>query len=127
MTRAEARDYGDRDKMALSLVLCALREVGYHLRWIDRTGAAQYRQCMRPITINVGEPVYREFREYARQQGRTMSDLIREAMALHREARMRRRGNVRDLQPLSLGGVIRPSSKKDYLLAEMLDLDILMP
>ena len=76
---------------------------------------------MKTITINVSEPVYQEFRQFATNQGRTTSELIREAMALYREERMIRRGNIRDLQPLSLGRVIKPLKRKDDLLAEMLD------
>ena len=76
---------------------------------------------MKTITINVSEPVYRDFREYARRQDRPTSELIREAMALYRDQRIRPSGSLRDLRPLSLGEVLRPVSADDDLLGEMLD------
>ncbi len=75
---------------------------------------------MRTITINVSEPVYREFQEYASTQGRTASELIREAMAIYRDLRLAQHASVRDLQPLSLGRIKKPISRRADLLAEML-------
>lgn len=76
---------------------------------------------MKTITINVSEPVYGDFREYARRQDRPTSELIREAMALYRDQRIRPSGSLRDLRPLSLGEVLRPVAADDDLLGEMLD------
>ncbi len=73
---------------------------------------------MKTITVNVSDPVYREFQEYARRHDRTAAELIREAMELYRERWRRRRGSLRDLNPLDLGEVREPES--DDLLGEML-------
>ena len=35
---------------------------------------------MKTITVNVSEPVYRDFQRFARERDRTASELIREAM-----------------------------------------------
>ncbi len=76
---------------------------------------------MKTITVNVSEPVYQDFQEYARRVDRTASELIREAMELYREQRIRRNGgSVLDITPASLGGVIKPLGQDDDLLAEML-------
>lgn len=77
--------------------------------------------CMKTITINVSEPVYRAFQDHARHCDRTTSELIREAMALYRDQYIRSRWSLRDLQPLSLGKVLEPLGAEDDILAEMLD------
>ena len=76
---------------------------------------------MKAITINVSEPVYREFQEYARRHDRTTSELIREAMEQYRLQKIRPRGTLRDLQPSSVGAVLRELQRDDDLLEEMLD------
>jgi predicted transcriptional regulator len=76
---------------------------------------------MKTITINVSEPVYREFQQHARRQDRTTSELIREAMEEYRRRWTDRRGSVRDIAPVNLGKVLRPISRDDDLLAEMLE------
>lgn len=43
---------------------------------------------MKTITVNVSEPVYLDFQEYARQQDRTTSERIREAMEEYRSLKM---------------------------------------
>lgn len=76
---------------------------------------------MKTITINVSEPVYLDFQEYAQRQDRTTSELIREAMAAYCEERIRKGASLRQIQPVSLGTVLRPLSADDDLLEEMLD------
>lgn len=77
---------------------------------------------MKTITINVSEPVYEDFREYARKVDRKASELIREAMELYRRQHMQRRTTLRDRRrPASVGGPIQPLSAEDDLLGEMLD------
>ena len=78
-------------------------------------------KCMKTITINVSEPVYREFQSQAKRLDRTASELIREAMEAYRERWTDRRGSIRELAPLDLGEVIRPLSREDDLLGEMLE------
>ena len=78
---------------------------------------------MKTITINVSEPVYHAFQEHARHSDRTTSELIREAMALYRDQSIRSRKSLRDLQPMSLGKVLKPLSADDDLFAEMLNAE----
>lgn len=72
------------------------------------------------ITVNVSEPVYLEFQEYARRHDRTTAELIREAMEACRALWTEKRGSLRDLAPLDLGAVKRPLSPGDDRLEEML-------
>lgn len=76
---------------------------------------------MKTITINVSEPVYEDFRQYARKVDRKASELIREAMELYRQQHMQRRTSLRDRQPASVGGPIEPLTGEDDLLGGMLD------
>ena len=78
---------------------------------------------MKTITINVSEPVYREFQMYAREHDRTTSELIRQAMEEYRLAHLQSATSLRDLQPVSVGKVLRPLTRDDDLLGEMLDED----
>ena len=75
---------------------------------------------MKTITVNVSEPIYREFQEYARKQDRTTAELIREAMEAYRQRWTARQGSLRDLKPLDLGAVRHPLGPEDDLLEEML-------
>lgn len=74
---------------------------------------------MKTITVNVSEPVYREFQERARQADRTASELIREAMEYYVRERLRESRSVLDLPALDLGEMKKPLSLEDDLLAEM--------
>lgn len=77
---------------------------------------------MKTITVNVSEPVYRDFQRFARERDRTTSELIREAMEEYRLQRIRPRPSLKDLRPVSLGKLLRPTfSQEDDLLGEMLD------
>jgi hypothetical protein len=76
---------------------------------------------MKTITINVSEPVYEDFRRASRSQGRPTAELIREAMESYRRQHLRTRGDLRRFRPASLGRVRRPLSRRDDLLAEMLE------
>ena len=78
---------------------------------------------MKTITINVSEPTYRAYQEYAKAEDRTASELIREAMELYRSTRMQPRPSLLDAEPASLGKVLRPLRGDDDLLEEMLDDD----
>ena len=75
---------------------------------------------MKAITVNVSEPLYVEFQEYAKRHDRTTAELIREAMEAYRQRWAERRGSLRDLVPLDLGEVKRPLDRDDDLLEEML-------
>lgn len=76
---------------------------------------------MRTITINVSEPVYEDFRQFARKTDRKASELIREAMELYRKEHMQRRTSLKDRRPASVGGPIRAITTEDDILGEMLD------
>ncbi len=84
---------------------------------------SMYDQCtlthMKTITINVSEPVYRSFRQYARQHDRSTSELIREAMQVYTERLIQPRHTVRGLAPLALGKVLRPLCPNDDIMEEM--------
>ena len=88
---------------------------------LDRNCFVQYNQCMRTITINVSESVYRDFQEHARRNERSTSDLIREAMREYRERNMNAGTSLRELRPSSVGAVLNPLQAGEDLLAEMLD------
>ena len=79
------------------------------------------KKCMKTITINVSESVYRDFQQFGRKVGRKASDLIREAMELYRQQHVQRRTSLRDRRPASVGGPIRPIASEDDLLGEMLN------
>ena len=68
---------------------------------------------MKTITINVSEPVYRDFQQFARSRDRTASELIREAMEEFRQRRIVRSTTLAELKPLRV----------DDLLCEMLGDD----
>jgi hypothetical protein len=74
---------------------------------------------MKTITINVSEPIYREFQERARKYDRTASELIREAMEYYVRERLPKSPSVLDFPALDLGKMKKPLSRNDDLLAEM--------
>jgi hypothetical protein len=76
---------------------------------------------MKTISVNVSEPVYQDFLEYARRTDRTAAELIREAMELFRAQRIAARGSIRLLVPMDLGEIIAPPDSEDDLLGEMLE------
>lgn len=80
--------------------------------------------CMNLGTVNVSEPIYREFQDFARRKDRKTSELIREAMEIYRERYIQDSGNrsIRDLRPRSLGKTLRPLEVEDDLLDEMVSL-----
>ncbi len=75
---------------------------------------------MKTISVNVSEPVYADFMEHAQRTDRTAAELIREAMDLFRIQRIRPRTSLTALKPLHLGKSLRPLSRRDDLLGEML-------
>ena len=63
--------------------------------------------------------VFKEFKEFAKRTDRKASELIREAMELYRDQKIRRQSNhsVRDIQGVSIGKILKPWTSR----AEMLD------
>jgi hypothetical protein len=88
---------------------------------LDMGTNIQLSPCMKTITINVSEPVYEDFRQYARKTDRKASELIREAMELYRLQHMQRRTSLRDRRPVSVGGPIQAITAEDDILGGMLD------
>lgn len=80
-----------------------------------------FHPCMKPITINVSESTYLDFKKYAKRQDRKTAELIREAMELYREKKIKDSASrsLRELEPVSLGRIIRPLAKGDDILGEM--------
>lgn len=76
---------------------------------------------MKTITVNVSEPVYDAFRDYAKKVDRKTSELIREAMEMYRRHHMARTTSLRDRTPSSVGGPIISIGNNDDILGEMLD------
>jgi hypothetical protein len=75
---------------------------------------------MKTISVNVSEPVYEDFMEHAQRTDRTTAELIREAMDLFRNERIRPRTSLAKLKPLDLGKTLKPLSSRDDLLGDML-------
>jgi predicted transcriptional regulator len=80
---------------------------------------------MKTITVNVSEPVYREFQEYAKRKDRKTAELIREAMEQYRERTIAgsQSQSLRQLNTVPAGKVLRPLAAGDDLLGEMLNGD----
>jgi hypothetical protein len=75
---------------------------------------------MKTISVNVSEPVYAAFMAYARRTNCTAAELIREAMDLFRNQRIRPSTSLADLKPLDLGKTLHPLKSRGDLLGEML-------
>lgn len=75
---------------------------------------------MKTISVNISEPVYKDFLEHARKTDRTAAELIREAMELFRDQRIRPRTSIAKLRPLQLGKTLQLPARRDDLLEEML-------
>lgn len=76
---------------------------------------------MKTITVNVSEPVYEDFLRYSREQDRTASELIREAMENYRRERIQPRTDLLNFQPASVGEVLVPWKGRSDLLEDFLD------
>jgi hypothetical protein len=77
---------------------------------------------MKRTTINVSEPVYRDFQDYAKRVDRPASELIREAMELYRDLKIApKHMNVLDIPTFSVGKILKPLGPDDDLMAEMLE------
>jgi hypothetical protein len=78
---------------------------------------------MKTITVNVSEPVYRDFQEFAKRTDRKASELIREAMELYRDQKIRRQANhsVRDIKPVSVGKILKPWTTRTEMLEDFFD------
>ncbi|MBU6402102.1 MAG: hypothetical protein KGS61_17425 [Verrucomicrobia bacterium] len=75
---------------------------------------------MKTISVNISEPVYEDFLRHARRTDRTAAELIREAMEIFRNQRIRPRTSLTTLKPLNLGRPLRPMTRRGDLLGEMM-------
>ncbi len=87
---------------------------------LESAGCIHFSAYMKAISVKVSEPVYQDFLDYAKRTDRTAAELIREAMELFRNQRIRPRASLAGLKPLHPGKVLRPLTRKDDLLEEML-------
>ncbi len=78
-------------------------------------------QLTRTVTLAVPKDLYRDFEDDARRSNRSAAEVMCEALVAYDRQCRRRQGSVRDLQPLDLGEVLRPLTRDDDLLEEMLD------
>ncbi len=78
-------------------------------------------QATRIVTLAVPEGLYRDFENNARRTNRTAAELMCQALVAYDRQSRRRQGSVRDFPPLDLGEVLRPLTRDDDLLEEMLD------
>jgi len=75
---------------------------------------------MKTITVNVSDPIYRDFSIYAKQVGNSASELIRRAMEDYHQRFILRKTTLRNRRPASVGGPLQPISRDEDLLEEML-------
>ena len=78
-------------------------------------------KCMKTITVNVSDPIYRDFSIYAKQVGNSASELIRRAMEDYHQRFILRKTSLRNRRPASTGAPLQPIGREDDLLGEMLD------
>ena len=84
--------------------------------------ASRLRRPLATLAVTLGlvdEPVYRDFREYARQHDRTASEIIREAMEDFRSRKIRRPTSLMDIRPVSVGRVLQPFKGSEDMLEEL--------
>ena len=74
---------------------------------------------MKTITVNVSEPVYNDFQDYAQSVDRKTSELIREAMEDYRDHKIKPRTTLLNIEFTSVGEVLQPLVVDD-LMDEML-------
>lgn len=82
-----------------------------------------YTTCMKPITINVSSPVYQQYKSFAKKRGRTVSELIREAMERYLCDWIENRPSLQSFSPLMLEPKKGVALLGDDLLEEMIDGD----
>lgn len=76
---------------------------------------------MKTISVSVSEQDYEHFRRAAREQNRSVAQLIREAMAWYRNERLTIRRPLTDLPVLAGHRPLRPLPTRHELYDEILD------
>ena len=79
--------------------------------------------CMKTITVHVSEPIYHEFQSFAKKTDRKTAELIREAMELYCQQRIRQRKthSLLDHEPVDMGKPLKPSRSRADLLESFFD------
>ena len=88
---------------------------------IDAFANVNILQYIKTITVNVSDPIYRDFTIYAKQVGNSASELIRRAMEDYHQRFILRKTTLRNRIPASVGGLMQPIGREEDLLGEMLD------
>jgi len=88
---------------------------------IDSHANAYILKYMKTITVNVSDPIYRDFTVYAKQMGNSASELIRRAMEDYHSRFIVRKTTLSNRRPVSVGGPMQPIGSEEDLLGEMLD------
>ena len=88
---------------------------------IDAPSSENILEYMKTITVNVSDPIYRDFTVYAKQVGNSASELIRRAMEDYHQRFILRKTTLRNRTPASVGGIVQPIGQEVDLLGEMLD------
>ena len=83
---------------------------------IDSLANANILEYMKTITVNVSDPIYRDFTVYAKQVGNSASELIRRAMEDYHQRFILRKTTLRNRRPASVGGLLQPIGREEDLL-----------
>ncbi len=98
----EIGENGKREYLGIGLTEVAYR----HMLW-----------CMKAVTIHVDEPVYAQYKEWARGSQRSTSELIREAMEFYRLHSPSRDQSLREPEaPASVGRILHAWQGREDLL-----------
>jgi len=74
---------------------------------------------MKAVTLQLEEPVYREYQKMAHQSKRSASDLIQEAMESYRSTFAKKQASLADASPaISVQRVLRPWVGREDLLED---------
>lgn len=76
---------------------------------------------MKTITINVSEPVYVDFQRFAKENDRTTSELIREAMDQYRDKKIQKSSSLVQSEPAHVGDILKPWKGREDLLEGFFD------
>ena len=88
---------------------------------IDAPSSENILEYMKTITVNVSDPIYRDFTVYAKQVGNSASVLIGRAREYYHQRFFLRKTTLRNRTPASVGGIVQPIGQEVDLLGEMLD------
>ena len=83
----------------------AVRPVGIgRTAEVDRVAGIRYDKCKNTITVDLPDPVYRDFQDYAERVDRPVSELVREALELDCEQKIAaKRMSLLEMPTVSVG------------------------